>query len=191
MEPTETPPPHAPRTRGRLSSGIVAGGAALALTFAGLGVAGAQVSSTTTDPGTSAVSADAPGHHLGSAPHHHGPGRRHHAGGKAGLSVAAGAIGISETDLLSALRSGQSIAQVAESQGVAVKKVVDALVADAKTRLAAKVTAGELTQAQADQRAGTLADRITAQVNRAGSGCGRRGPRPPLGSASVRGPADA
>lgn len=47
-----------------------------------------------------------------------------------------------------------------------MKKVVDALVGDARKRLAAKVAAGELTQAQADEKDSRLEERITAMVNR-------------------------
>lgn len=52
-----------------------------------------------------------------------------------GLAAAAGAIGISEDDLRTALADGQSIAQVAEANGVDVQTVVDALVAEATDRL--------------------------------------------------------
>ena len=106
---------------------------------------------------------------------HHGPGGpggRHHPGARAGLSAAAKAIGVSESDLLSALRSGQSIAQVAESKGVEVQKVIDAIVAEAKTKLAAEVETGDLTQAEADERAARLTARVTGMVERTG----RRGP---------------
>ena len=104
-----------------------------------------------------------------------GPGGRkqHGPGAKVGLAAAAKAIGISEADLLTALRSGQSIAQVAQSKNVDVKVVVDAMVAEAKTRLAEEVKAGRLTQAQADERTANLQQRITDLVNRTGGGPGR------------------
>jgi len=102
----------------------------------------------------------------------HGAGAWRH-GGLVHLGVAAKAIGISEADLRKALRSGQSIAQVAQSKNVEVQKVIDAIVADAKTRLTAEVKAGELTQAQADERAAYLTARVTEMVDRTR---GRRGP---------------
>ena len=61
----------------------------------------------------------------------HGPG--------AHLEAAAEAIGISEDDLLAALQEGQSIAQVAEANGVDVQAVVDAMVAAATERLEAAI----------------------------------------------------
>ena len=83
----------------------------------------------------------------------------------AALGAAAKALGMSESDLLTQLRSGKSLAAVAKDKGVAVQKVVDALVAEAKQRLADAVKNGRLTPAQADQRLKTLTARITAKVN--------------------------
>jgi len=74
--------------------------------------------------------------------------------GAKGLEAAAKAIGISEEELKTALRSGQSIAQVAQSKEVDVKVVIDAMVAEASAN---------------------LEKRITEMVNRPG-GEGRRGP---------------
>ncbi|MGH9157596.1 MAG: hypothetical protein ACRD1K_17570 [Acidimicrobiales bacterium] len=97
---------------------------------------------------------------------HGGPGRHgaiaHH------LDAAATAIGITPAELTTALGSGQSIAQVAQSRNVPVQKVIDALVAEARSRLAAKVTAGELTQTQADEKAADLVKRVTDLVNHTG-----------------------
>lgn len=160
METTETTSHPSPSGRDRLNSRIVAVGAALGLTLAGLGIAGAQTGPAPSTPEVTGHSASA--HEPGG---HKGPGC-HRGGARAVLSAAAGAIGISEADLRAALRSGQSIAQVAESRDVPVKKVVDALVADAEKRMAAKVEAGELPQAQADQRSAKLEERFTALVNR-------------------------
>jgi DNA-binding Lrp family transcriptional regulator len=108
-------------------------------------------------------------------PEGRGPGHgRHRAAHVAAhLDVAAQAIGVSPVELRTALRDGQSIAQVARSKNVDVQKVVDALVADARSRLAAKVTAGELTQAEADEKAARLTERVTALVNRTGGLGGR------------------
>lgn len=96
----------------------------------------------------------------------HGHGKRGHHGPKPNLGVAATALGMSEADLRTALRSGRSLAQVAQSKNVDVQKVIDALVADAKSKLAAKVQAGEITQAQADEKTANLTQRITDMVNR-------------------------
>ncbi len=58
----------------------------------------------------------------------------HHDGGPQ-LDVAAKALGMTTADLLTELRAGKSIADVAKEKNVDVQKVIDALVADAKTRI--------------------------------------------------------
>ena len=80
-------------------------------------------------------------------------------------SVAAAAIGISEADLTTALSSGQTIAALAKAHDVDVQKVIDALVADGQSELAAAVKAGTLTQAQADAQQAEVTQRATDQVN--------------------------
>ncbi len=94
-----------------------------------------------------------------------GRGHGHGHGPKAGLSAAATALGLTEADLRAQLRAGKSLATVAKEKGVAVEKVVDALVAEAQQRLADAVKAGRLTQAQADERLKDLRARITERVN--------------------------
>ena len=112
-----------------------------------------------------------------------GPGGQRPGGGPneavSDTSVAAKAIGISESALASALQGGSSIADVAKVHNVDVQKVIDALVADAKDELAAAVKAGTITQAQADQESANLTTRITAQANGTGFGPGGRGPGGP------------
>jgi hypothetical protein len=56
-----------------------------------------------------------------------------------GMSAAPGA------DLVAALRSGQSVAQTATAHNVDPQKVIDALVAAARSKLDADVAAGMLT----------------------------------------------
>jgi len=92
------------------------------------------------------------------------------AGGLAipSLAVAAQAIGVSTTALEQDLRSGQSIAAVAESKKVAVQKVIDALTADATNRIDTAVKNGKITQARATTLKGNLASRISAFVNQSG-----------------------
>jgi len=89
----------------------------------------------------------------------HGPGRGRH------LEAAAEAIGIDVDALREALRSDQTIAQVAEANGVDPQAVVDALVADVSARIDQKVADGDLTQEEADEKKAELPERITALVN--------------------------
>jgi len=96
-----------------------------------------------------------------------------HAGGPGGghteavsdTSVIAKAIGITEAQLLTELNAGKTPAQVATAHGVTAQKVIDALVADGQSELAADVKAGRLTQAQADARKADVTQRATDQVN--------------------------
>jgi len=70
--------------------------------------------------------------------------------------VAADAIGISRQDLVAALRSGKSVADVAKDHNVDPQKVVDALVHAADQRIDQAVTNGRL---DAD-RSATLKDKV-------------------------------
>ncbi|HEX4867628.1 MAG TPA: hypothetical protein VFV32_08360 [Acidimicrobiales bacterium] len=101
----------------------------------------------------------------GQGPGGRGPG--HHAF-EVGLDVAADTIGISEADLMTALRSGDTIAEVAQANGVEPQAVIDALVAKANERIDAAVAAGDLDAARAEELKSTLTDRITQRVNEGG-----------------------
>ena len=186
----------------------LAGGAGAALVLPA--AAGAQTSTTT--PGTTAqtranrhadvlkglvsggtltqAQADAVQKALDAARPAGGMGRG--PGGKGGigrmgnhLAAAATALGMTQTDLQTQLQAGKTLAQIAQTKGVAVQKVIDALVADEQSELAAAVKAGQLTQAQADQMKTNLTQRITDMVNGTrpsggpggmGMGHGGRGP---------------
>jgi len=91
-----------------------------------------------------------------------GPGLR---GIGAGLDTAAKAIGVTTDELRQAIASGQSIAEFAKSKNVDPQKVIDAMVADAKSRLNAAVAANKLTQAQADTVLANSTTMITNLVN--------------------------
>ena len=66
------------------------------------------------------------------------------------LDAAAAKLSITRDVLTAQLRSGQTLAQLAAAHNTTEKAVVDAALAAAKTKLAAAVTAGTITQAQAD-----------------------------------------
>ncbi len=99
----------------------------------------------------------------GGGPHGH----RGHSGIRA-LETAATTLGTTVDELRTALRGGQSLADVAQSKGVSKATLVGALVDAAKKHLAEDVAAGRLTQAQADARAADLTARVTEQVDRKG-----------------------
>jgi len=94
---------------------------------------------------------------------HRGPGGPGHRGFQ-NLEVAAGAIGITVDELRTEVIAGKTIAQVAEANGKTAQNVIDALVAEAKTMLDARVTDGTITQADADTRLTEITTRITDGV---------------------------
>ena len=105
-----------------------------------------------------------------------GFGRGGHGGGRVDLAAAAEALGLTEDELRTQTQAGSTLAEIAESQGVAEADLVDALVAAAEARLAEAVTAGRLTQAEADARAGDLEARITDSLDELCGPGGRGGP---------------
>ena len=105
-------------------------------------------------------------------------------GGKGGgvghgvdLDTAAGVIGVTADELRTQLQAGKTLAQVAQAKGIDQDALVDKLVAAEKTRIAAAVKAGTLTQAQADAKLADLESRVTGQVTstRPVGGQGRHG----------------
>lgn len=138
------------RTKKGLVAGVVAGAVAVgavvgALMFApGLGIA-------QTDDATRGTVGDRIGWCFGDG---HGP-----------LAVAAEAIGIPRGDLLYAMRGGSTIAEVASSEGVEVRVVIDALVASMQERLDVAVREGFFSQDVADEIAAGFEERATSLVN--------------------------
>jgi hypothetical protein len=81
------------------------------------------------------------------------------------LEEAADAIGIEVDDLLDAVRDGQTIAEVAEAEGVDPQTVIDAIVAQARERFDEAVADERLDQEDADEHLADLTARITEFVN--------------------------
>jgi hypothetical protein len=161
-----------------LITGSLLTGGAIGSAFLGAGPATAQSSgsdSSSSSDGSSGSSSDAPATPGQPPADHPGPGRRGpHA--HPDLGVAASTIGVTVDELRSALESGQSVADVANAHGVDPQKVIDALVADAQSKIDERVASGDLTQEQADEIKADLPDRIADFVNRAGlPGPGGRG----------------
>ena len=108
--------------------------------------------------------------------------RHGHRGGIARLARAevAKALGITVEELRTEREAGKTLAQIAADKGVAKATLITRLVAATEQQLAAEVTAGRLTQAQADVRKATLRDRITERVDstRPEHGKGHRGHGP-------------
>lgn len=73
-------------------------------------------------------------------------------GGSAVFDATAKALGFSSDELRTQLRAGKTISELAKAKNISETAVHDAAVAGLKTQLETKVTAGKLTQAQADER---------------------------------------
>lgn len=78
----------------------------------------------------------------------------------------AAVLGIDLDTLAEELRSGTSLAEVAEQHGVDVETVIDVLVADAEARIADRVADGTLTDEEAAERLAEVRQRVTEMVNR-------------------------
>jgi hypothetical protein len=90
-------------------------------------------------------------------------------------AAAAKVLGITEAELKTAVKGGKSIAQVATDKGVAVDKVITAMVDDMKAKVAAALTAGTITQAKADEELAEEPKETTDKVNNVNKGRGGKG----------------
>jgi hypothetical protein len=135
------------------------------------------------DAVAAALEANRPEHGEG-----HGPGGRMGRG----LDAAAGVIGIDEAALREALVGGETLAEVAEANGVSRQDLIDGLVAEAVAHLDEEVAEGDLTQERADEIEATLTERITAMVDgelpAGGPMGGPRGGHGPMGGRGGHGP---
>ena len=88
---------------------------------------------------------------------------------------------MTEAEVREAVSGGQTLAQLAEAKGSTGQALIDAILADKKTRLDAKVTAAELTQEEADAKLVEATTRVTEMVNNTDlsqmKGPGGHGPR--------------
>jgi antitoxin component of RelBE/YafQ-DinJ toxin-antitoxin module len=105
-----------------------------------------------------------------------GPGGRGHgprggmggfglAEGKSVVDAAAKALGITSDDLMQQVMNGTTVAKIAESKNIPLNTVVDAAVKEITTKIDAAVTAGTMTQAQADKIKTNLTQTVTDFAN--------------------------
>ncbi|MCS7055860.1 MAG: hypothetical protein NZM18_06775 [Thermoflexales bacterium] len=90
--------------------------------------------------------------------HKHKGGFGVHAGDS--LNTIATSLNMTVAELLTELRAGKSVADVASAKGVALDVVINAIVAEQTTRLNAAVAAGRITQAQADTAIANLKENL-------------------------------
>lgn len=94
-----------------------------------------------------------------------GGGHGRHGGGHLSPEAVAKVLGISVDELRTQQQAGKTLAQIADAEGMSKADLVTGLVAAAKAQLAADVTAGRLTQAQADEKAAGLQAETTQRVD--------------------------
>lgn len=150
---------------------IIAGTTVLTvLAVAFTGVASARIGESRLTPRTGSSHTELPMHDGDGPRDRHAPPH---------LDAVTGALGLSAEELHARLEDGSSLADVAATEGVDVRTVIDAIVADEKAEIAQRVTEGKLTQAEADAMLSTVVEHATAIVN---------GQRPPRGFRDGHGP---
>lgn len=130
----------------------------LALLSVGVVMAAAQDNQPTTPP-------------FGRGMMGHGQGMMIGMGGMSGMTTVAEALNLEPSALIAALQSGQTLAQIAETQGIELQTVTDAMLAAAQRHMADLVAAGTLTQEEADEHLAYMSDHITEMPMFSGAGC--------------------
>jgi hypothetical protein len=164
--PPPPPPPPAPRAR----FSVRRRGAAL-LTLAGLvagsAVAGFFITKAVAPPAATPTAANGA---TATAPWP--PGRPFKGHGFAGriagidlLQDAAKSIGVTEQQLITDLRSGQSVSQVATAHGKTAQEVINVLVGDLTTAINSAQSSGKITASQATALKSHLTQMVTAFVD--------------------------
>lgn len=96
-----------------------------------------------------------------------GPMRGHGFGFRGDVAEAVTEVlGLDADEIRSRLADGQSLADIAEAQGVAAEDLVAAIVAAHQERLDAAVEAGRLSEEEAAERAEDMAERATEMIER-------------------------
>lgn len=91
------------------------------------------------------------------------------------LDTVADILGLDDAEVRDRLAGGESVADIAGEQGVAIDDVVAALLAGAQSQLDDAVTGERLTQDEADERLVEIEERVTAFVNGDAELFGHRG----------------
>ena len=89
------------------------------------------------------------------------------------VATAAQVLKMSQTDLIAQLNAGQTLAQVAQAHGSSGSAVAEAFVATRQQALSQAVTAGQMTQAQADAMLANMKANVETQLNSPWSPKGR------------------
>ena len=100
--------------------------------------------------------------------------------------ATADLLGIDAEELRTAYQEGQTLAQLADANGVDVQMIIDAEVSAKTERINAAVEAGRLTAAEADEKLADLEAQVTTRVNEGGPVRGADGEHPTRGADGER-----
>ncbi len=104
-------------------------------------------------------------------------GKRGHRGGDCGdkHEAIAELLGLSTDEVKAEIEAGNTLADIAEANGVDPQVLVDQLVADATERVEAKVEEGAISEADAEEKLAAVTERAEDRVNNTGEQEDRRG----------------
>lgn len=166
-----------------IPTALVVGGVTAGSLFAPIGFASAQESETDTGSESTVESETVESETGEPETGEQGErGRRGHAHRSAKSGALSDALGLSREEIRDGFSEGNTVADLAESQGIAVEEVEAALVAAANERIDAAVEAGRLDPAEADEKRAEVETRVgelmTADPSELGerAGKGRKGP---------------
>ncbi|CAM4162968.1 hypothetical protein [Saccharibacillus endophyticus] len=101
-----------------------------------------------------------------------GPGKGPHGGPGAGIGpkeereAVASLLGLTSDQLKTRQEAGESLEAIATAQGVDKQKLIDLLVSDRETKLKEELAAGDITQAQYDERAAEAREHAGERIAR-------------------------
>ena len=140
--------------------------------FVGMAIAGAIAGSTLGVPGGVSAQSQAISVGMANVERMQHEGKNGH--GKNMEEVAA-ILKLTKEELRTQVRSGKTLAQIATTQKVDIKLVIDSIVANIKTYIAEELASGEITQAQADKKLANVTTKVTEMVNNLPPARGERG----------------
>jgi hypothetical protein len=88
------------------------------------------------------------------------------------LEVVSDLTGLTIDQIRDTKQDGKTLAEIAAEKGITEEKLVAAIVAECTEQIQAKVTAGTLTQAQADAMLAQVGERVQTNVDKVCSGAG-------------------
>ena len=148
------------RLKALAAAGVLAGGLGAAAMSGAFAAPASTTSAAAVAASPTAVATRAPG----AQARPFGPGRNWEAGNGM-LSGVAGFLGISATDLQTALKSGQTLAQVAQAHGKSATDLKTFLTNQLKTRLDQAVSSGKMTSQQETTALNNASSRFDKLIN--------------------------